>query len=65
MAENQKNGWIYIESKNDLPTERGDIWVVCQGKVQIYNDFEPNNERCIKYCLENYSYWQKLIKPKF
>ena len=59
------SNWKFIETEKDLPRERTDIWVVCQGKVRMYNDFEPNNERCIKYCLENYSYWQKVIKPEF
>jgi len=57
--------WNFIETKNDLPKERGCIWTVCQGRVGIYNDFDPSDDMCIRYCLENFSYWQKVIKPEF
>lgn len=57
--------WKFIELGTDLPKVRGDIWVVCNGKVVMYNDFDPYNERCARYCIDNFSHWQKVIKPKF
>ncbi|WP_312364012.1 NUMOD4 motif-containing HNH endonuclease [Sphingobacterium sp.] len=58
------NGWTRIESEEDLPKDRIDIWVISNGKVFYYNDFEPDNDRCKKYVCENYSHYQPIIKPE-
>ena len=59
------NPWRRIELGTDLPKERGDIWVVCQGKVNHYPDFNPEIESEVRYCIDNYSYWKKYFKPQF
>ena len=59
------NPWRRIELGTDLPKERGDIWVVCQGKVFHYPDFDPEIEMSVRYCVDHYSYWKKYFKPEF
>jgi len=55
------NGWIKIESEDDLPKEYGsDYWVVYDNKIRQLNR-NYNNEIFWK---ENVTHYQPIIKPQ-
>jgi len=59
-----KDNWIKLELGSDLPKMKCDLWVLNNGKVFYYSDFEPNNECCQRYIIDNYTHYQPIIKPQ-
>lgn len=61
------NGWIKIESEADLPKEDGTYYIVCNGKVDVYNFIRERTEddiREVEYWLSETTHYQPIIKPK-
>lgn len=62
------NGWIKIESEEDLPKSKGDYWVIWDGKIIIqywclYNsiaDIQKQNNDWMKII----THYQPIEKPK-
>lgn len=59
------NGWIKIESENDLPKETIDVFwmdktqgIIC-GKYYAINDYDN-----IKFLIENATHYQPITKPQ-
>jgi hypothetical protein len=62
------NGWTCIESEDDLPKEKGDYWVIWDGRIVItywygkdnqYADLEKQNRDWMKVV----THYQPIIKP--
>ncbi|WP_312557888.1 hypothetical protein [Empedobacter brevis] len=63
------NGWIKIQSEEDLPNEKGDYWVIWDGKIVIqywhssnfpYADTQKQNSDWMKIV----THYQPIEKPK-
>lgn len=56
------NGWIAIESEDDLPKDSYNYWVVCSnGSVKTLNDFEYYKKYIIPDLIA--THYQPIIKP--
>lgn len=56
------NGWIKIESEDDLPKENGSYWFLKDGIIQIFDrvcEYEPN----ARHLLRTATHYQPIIKP--
>lgn len=56
------NGWIKIESEDDLPKEGDLFWVMKKG--YNYPLFEPMYHDDGEYWLQWYTHYQPILKPK-
>lgn len=57
------NGWIKIESENDLPKENGEYWTIRKNGIMIKEHFYLSNPlNWIKYY--NVTHYQPVIKPQ-
>ncbi|MCT3800623.1 hypothetical protein HZQ61_02915 [Elizabethkingia anophelis] len=67
------NGWTRIESEEDLPKEKGDYWVVWNGKIIVqywlrdnpdnpYNDMVQNNQ--VFSWMQAVTHYQPIETPK-
>lgn len=63
------NGWIRIDSEDDLPNEKGDYWVIWDGKIVIqywhssdnsYADTQKQNSDWMKIV----THYRPIEKPK-
>lgn len=57
------NGWIKIESEEDLPKENSIFWTLRHGSTvplykEVFNDLDVN------YWLKTYTHYQPIEKPK-
>lgn len=55
------NGWVKIESEDDLPKESGDYYVIHSGSINYYPMAEK--ELFIKW-IGVYSHYQPITKPQ-
>lgn len=58
------NGWIKIESKNDLPKERIVCWWFDKHQGEICGEFLNNGKDEVNFILANATHYQPIIKPK-
>ncbi|HFK5596397.1 TPA: hypothetical protein ACG0AT_000944 [Elizabethkingia anophelis] len=67
------NSWTRIESESDLPKEKGDYWVVWNGKIIVqywfrdnpdnpYNDMVQNNQ--VFSWMQAVTHYQPIETPK-
>lgn len=58
------NGWIKIESENDLPSENGIYWVSYEN--DIYDEPRTKEEIILDYKKESdfFTHYQPIIKPE-
>ena len=57
------NGWIRIESEDDLPKVQDSFYVCFKNGEIIQRYFIPNNKHS-KEDWRNITHWQPIIKPK-
>jgi hypothetical protein len=57
------NGWIKIESKNDLPKKQGEYWILENGLVFICFIIVSNEKIMYSGAMENVTHYQPIIKP--
>lgn len=62
------NGWIKIESEEDLPRESGEYYVIRKfygdiDRVSIYGDISEMPHTA-KSWIWNYTHYQLIVKPK-
>jgi len=55
------NGWIKIESEEDLPKENCDVWCIIKNSDVHYRRFQVNMSR---WWTEYIKYYQPIQKPK-
>lgn len=61
------NGWIRIESKEDLPTPKGkeDVWVLNElGEIHAANTCLLSDSRIKEYWINTITHYQSITKPK-
>lgn len=57
------NGWIKIESEDDLPKDNGNYWVVIQGHKYPISVWYENTSN-YHAAWVNFTHYQLIIKPK-
>lgn len=57
------NGWIKIESENDLPKKRGSFWTFVEGKEVVMNTFNTFDNMEFTFDNGKITHYQQLIKP--
>jgi len=57
------NGWIKIESNEDLPKEQMYCWFFDKEKGQMAGEFLNNGKDEINFILANATHYQPIIKP--
>lgn len=61
------NYWTSIKSEADLPKEDGTYFIVCNGKVDVYNFIRERTEddiREVEYWLSEITHYQPMTKPQ-
>ena len=59
------NGWVSINSENDLPKEGYVFWVKREGiDSPLYKSEEFFNAQINKEWLDSYTHYQPIVKPK-
>lgn len=62
VIDKKNNGWIKIESEEDLPKENGEYWTIRKNGIMIKEHFYLSNPlNWIKYY--NVTHYQPIVKP--
>lgn len=57
------NGWVKIESEDDLPKEKCDLLVYPEFENQFVFHFY-NDKKCKEVLMQNHTHYQPIEKPK-
>lgn len=57
------NGWIKIESEDDLPKKRGTFWTFIEGKEVVMNTFNTFDDMEFTFDNGKVTHYKPLIKP--
>lgn len=58
------NGWIRIESEEDLPKERGAFWTFFEGERVTMNTFNTFDDIEFTFDNEKVTHYQPIVKPE-
>jgi hypothetical protein len=59
------NGWVKIESEEDLPKKSGDYWVILNdGRISQYSSYDHEDILCKGYMRQQMTHYQPIQKPK-
>lgn len=57
------NGWVKVESEDDLPKEKCDLLVYPEFENQFVFHFY-NDKKCKEVLMQNHTHYQPIEKPK-